>query len=400
MAVTDSANENSIVTSIVTNRRVGFIGKLGGMNRKELRQLIRSHGGSVADVVDSNVDLVVLGEHILAIDELQIEDAGFAELASSGKLEVMTETDFWQRLGLVDADEEACRMYTPAMLADLLDVPIATIRRWHRRGLITPSRKVHKLAYFDFQEVASAKRIAELISSGASAAAIESKLSKLVELFPDLQRPLSQLSVIVEGRELLLRDGGGLIEPGGQKRFDFSSSEQELSDASEVLTIEQAIIERDISKLQTRDDFIELAVELEDEDKIDAACEVYRSMLLAFGPSPDICFRLAENLYHIGDLAAARERYYASIELDEHFVEARASLGCLLVELGKHELAISAFQGALDHHPDYPDVTYHLARELDEVGRPEEAELHWRNFLQLAPRSPWADEARSRLGIL
>ena len=122
MTATDSVNENSIVT----NRRVGFIGKLGGMNRKELKQLILSHGGSVSDVVDSNVDLVVLGEHFLAIDELQIEDSSFAELAASGKLEVMTETDFWQQLGLVDSEEDACRMYTPAMLADLLDVPIAT----------------------------------------------------------------------------------------------------------------------------------------------------------------------------------------------------------------------------------------------------------------------------------
>lgn len=396
MTVTESAYENSIVS----NRRVGFIGKLGGMNRKELKQLVRNYGGTVAEVVDSNVDLVVLGENMLAVDELPIEDSNFAEMAASGKLEVMTETEFWQGLGMVETEEDARRMYTPAMLAELLEVPISTIRRWHRRGLITPSRKVHKLSYFDFQEVASAKKIAELISSGASAAAIESKLSKLVGLFPDLQRPLSQLSVIVEGRELLLRNGGGLIEPGGQKRFDFSSEEAEQQEGSDVITFEQAVIERDVDQLQTRDDFIELAVEYEDEDDIESACEVYRSMLLAFGPSPDICFRLAENLFHIGDLAAARERYYVAIELDEHFVEARASLGCLLVELGKHELAISAFQGALEHHPDYPDVTYHLARELDEVGRPEEAESYWQKFLDLAPRSPWADEARGRLGII
>jgi tetratricopeptide (TPR) repeat protein len=121
---------------------------------------------------------------------------------------------------------------------------------------------------------------------------------------------------------------------------------------------------------------------------------------LAFGPSPDVCFRLAENLFHIGDLTAARERYYSAIELDEQFVEARASLGCLLVELGRPELAISAFQGALEHHAEYPDVHYHLARQLDDVGRCDEAENHWQTFLKLAPKSPWADEARSRLGVL
>ena len=98
------------------------------------------------------------------------------------------------------------------------------------------------------------------------------------------------------------------------------------------------------------------------------------------------------------DLAAARERYYMAIELDEDYVEARANLGCVLAELGEKELAISAFQGALAYHDAYPDVHYHLGRILDEVGRSDEATVHWQSFLRLAPTSPWADEARERLG--
>ncbi|MEM9413001.1 MAG: MerR family transcriptional regulator [Planctomycetota bacterium] len=382
------------------DRKIGFVGKLGGMNRRELKQLVKQHGGIVADSVDSTVDLVVVGEHVLASDDVQLDDPELSERAAGGRLEVMTETEFWQALGLVDEEYDACRLYTPTMLAELLGIPVATIRRWHRRGLIRPVRKVHKLPYFDFQEVASARKIADLIASGASPSAIESKLSKLAALFPNLQRPLSQLSVIVEGRSLLLREGDGLVEPGGQKRFDFDEVHEAVSDdQAEVIQIEAAIADRDLDSLKTRDDFLRLAIEFEDKEEIESACQVYRSLLLAFGPSPDICFRLAENLFHIGDLTAARERYYSAIELDEQFVEARASLGCLLVELDKPELAISAFQGALEHHSDYPDVMYHLARQLDEVGRSEEADEHWRNFLALAPKSPWADEARDRLGI-
>ncbi|MCA9165314.1 MAG: tetratricopeptide repeat protein, partial [Planctomycetales bacterium] len=48
----------------------------------------------------------------------------------------------------------------------------------------------------------------------------------------------------------------------------------------------------------------------------------------------------------------------------------------------------------------YPDVHYHMARALDDLERLEEAERHWREFLELAPESPWADEARDRLGII
>ena len=209
----------------LTDRRIGIIGKLGGMNRRDLKQLVRQHGGFVSDVVDATIDLLVIGEDGLPVDDLHVDDAGLAAAAADGDIDIMTETQFWQSLGLVDEEDDARRLYTSAMLAELLDVPISTIRRWHRRGWISPIRQVHKLAYFDFQEVASARKIAELISSGASPAAIESKLSRLVNLFPDVHRPLSQLSVIVEGRDVLLRAGEGLVEPGGQRRFDFSASD-------------------------------------------------------------------------------------------------------------------------------------------------------------------------------
>ena len=119
-----------------------------------------------------------------------------------GTVDVLTETEFWQALGLVDQDHGARRLYTPAMLAELLRVPIKTIRRWHRRGLIKPTRRVHKLPYFDFQEVASARKIAELVSSGASQTVIEAKLKQLIDQFPDSQRPLSQLTIIAEGRDI------------------------------------------------------------------------------------------------------------------------------------------------------------------------------------------------------
>ena len=83
-----------------------------------------------------------------------------------------------------------------------------------------------------------------------------------------------------------------------------------------------------------------------------------------------------------------------AIELDENYVEARANLGCVLAETGQHDLAVAAFEGALAYHDDYPDVHYHLARTLDDLGRAAEATAHWQAFRKLAPDSPWGDEAR------
>ena len=127
---------------------------------------------------------------------------------------MLTETQLWQRLGLVESQQNVHRLYTPAMLAELLHVPVAVIRRWHRRGLIVPARQVHRLPYFDFQEVSTARRLAELLAAGMSPQAIEKKLAQVSRLLPSVQRPLAQLSVIIEGKHLLLRQGDGLIRFG------------------------------------------------------------------------------------------------------------------------------------------------------------------------------------------
>ncbi|MFT7631302.1 MAG: tetratricopeptide (TPR) repeat protein [Mariniblastus sp.] len=402
--------------SPIANRRIAFVGKLGGMNRREARELVRRHGATMVDRVDLTVELIVIGADALPLGDATAEqsdllDDWVIEASLKGQMRVINETQFWQELGLVEPELDIGHLYTPAMLAGLLDLPISTIRRWHRRGLITPTRQVNKLAYFDFQEVASARRIARLVASGATPQSIENKLSQLAGLYPNLLRPLSQLSVIVEGQNVLLRQGAGLIEPGGQMRIDFDSLNAEESDSenaqlisiesSPVATssVEMESVVTSLEQLATPDEFIRLAIDFEDADDPQAAIEVYRAMSLAFGPSADASFRIAELLYQQHDLNGARERYYVAVELDESFVEARASLGCVLVELDQPQLALSAFHGALRHHADYPDVHFHLAHLLDDLDQRMEAESHWRKFLDLAPKSPWAEEARHRLEI-
>ena len=141
-----------------------------------------------------------------------------------------------------------------------------------------------------------------------------------------------------------------------------------------------------------------VAAALEENGQLAEAADMLRAVMAATGPDPEACFQLAELLYRQGDLAGARERYYMAIELDEDYVEARANLGCVLAESGQRELAVAAFEGALRYHGGYADVHYLLARTLDEMGRRDEAEGHWRTFLAMSPDSPWAEAARARVG--
>jgi len=394
---------NDEIQSALKDQRVAFLGKLGGVTRRQAKQLVREQGGIAVDALDASVDLVVIGADELPLaDEDDLPDEALRQAVAEGRVEIISETQLWQRLGLVDGEQNVQRLYTPAMLAELLSVSVATIRRWHRRGLIVPVREVHRLPYFDFQEVATARHLAQLLAAGASPAAIEKKLADLARYMPDVERPLAQLSVIIEGKQLLLRQGEGLVEPGGQLRIDFDAAEEDevehrLQSSSQTLPFVPNSEQPDDQ--MTPSEMLDLAATLEDEGQLDAAVDIYRAAMSAMGPRAEICFQLAELLYRLDDIAAARERYYMAVELDEDYVEARANLGCVLAETGQLELAVAAFQGALTYHSDYPDVHYHLARTLDQLDQPEEAEKHWRHFLELAPSNPWSDEARVRLDL-
>jgi tetratricopeptide (TPR) repeat protein len=401
-------------SEVLQGKRLAFAGKLASMAKRDAAQLARRHGAVVVEKPDASTDVIVVGEEELVVPGAegleQWLDGPTREAVEQGKSRVITETELWQQLGLVDGQQDIQRLYTPAMLAELLGVPVAVIRRWHRRGLIVPVREVRRLPYFDFQEVATARRLAELLAAGVSPAQIEKKLAALARYLPGVQRPLAQLSVIVQGKQILLRQGDGLIEPGGQLRFDFDAgagpSSETPGEAPPSQPGDSAAARETVVALRTADlssmagspeQLYQLAIGLEEEGHLGEAAEMYRATLAAAGPTPEICFQLAELLYRLGEPSAARERYYTAIELDEDYVEARANLGCVLAETGQLELATAAFEGALAYHHDYADAHYHLARTLDELGRTDEAAEHWRTFLALSPDSPWADEARRRL---
>lgn len=395
-------------------KRVALVGRFGGMNQREAANVLRSYEAIVVDTVTDPIDWVVIGAEEPPIPQDKLLGDRLRTAAAAGEVEILHETELWQRLGLVDIEQSIRRYHTPAMLAHLLGVSVRVIRRWHRRGLITPVRTLHNLPYFDFQEVATARRLAQWIAAGASPKAIEQRLVELLEVLPDIQRPLDQLSILVEGKQVLLRQGEGLLEPGGQLRFDFDALENTPEDSGHtsqnsdpetpaVLSIWDDSSES-TSSFQVipseSDELLQAAYESEDDGDLETAIDCYHAILARDEPRAEIHFQLGELLYRIDEVIAARERYYSAIELDPDYVEARASLGCVLVETGQIDLAIAAFRGALSLYEDYADVHYNLARVLDDTGREVESKHHWQRFLQLSPDSPWAEEATARINTI
>ena len=404
---TSPQNEQSdSVKSNLAGERVVFLGKLSGMDRRKASALVREHGGEVLTDESSAVTLVVIGDtqpDLKAV--LQVENLFHqivAENVAQGHAKLLHESELWQRLGLVDdhdlKDQGVQRLYTPAMLAELLGVPVAAIRRWHRGGSLVACRSVNRLPYFDFKEVAVARHLAALFSAGCSLAVIDRKLTELHRSMPTVARPLCEPSVVVAGRQLILRRGDDLSEPGGQLLIDFDKAEPDEETIDAFLSVPEDFLPEE-EVLSSLEQMQLEALQWEDQGELQRAVETYRTLLMAAGPSAEIHFAIADLLYRMGELGAARERFYAAIELDEEYVEARANLGCVLAENDELELAVASFQGALAFHSDYADVHYHLANALDRLERQDDAESHWQTFLTLAPESPWAEMARDRLSL-
>jgi tetratricopeptide (TPR) repeat protein len=301
--------------------------------------------------------------------------------------------------------------YTPAMLAELLNVSAAAVRQWHRRGWLREAIVVQKLPYFARTEILAAQRLAQLARNGLSTGEIAKKLAALQFQFPDMERPIATLELRIDGRDIFLRKQDELVDTVGQKYFKFT--QQTESDSDSILTKTQ--FSDDVSdkienvscfdsafqtspplyfsgnEIPNKEELCRMAYHCEDQGWLKQAVEYFRAALAAGGPDAVICFQLGELLYRLDDKNAARERYYMAIEIDENFVEARANLGCVLAEAGEWELAVSTFQGTLRYHPDYADVHYQLALVLQKLGKILEAEQHLQYFRELTPHSPWAE---------
>ncbi len=405
-----SAASATAIEKRLSGQRVAFVGKLSGMTRPEARQAVVSQGGDVVVDASTSATLVILGDDCIdlasASDTDNLLHQQLRSDVAAGRAALLRESELWRRLGMVEDDQDVKRLYTPAMLADLLEVPVTAVRRWHRFGALVACRSVRRLPYFDFAEVGVARHLAALLNAGCSLRVIERKLGELCRSLPNEDRPLSNPALVVSGRQLFLRRGDDLSEPHGQLLMDFDKpsaiddepfGQEQLLSITDTNALPQEPPEFADVSLSMLDQLQREAVEWEDEGELERAAETYRTMLVAGGPTAEIHFALADVLYRRGDLPAARERYYAAVEQDEEYVEARANLGCVLAENNELELAVAAFQGALAYHPDYADVHYHLANSLDLLSRQEEAERHWCTFLALAPESAWAEAARMRL---
>jgi tetratricopeptide (TPR) repeat protein len=269
-------------------------------------------------------------------------------------------------------------------LPALAGVSADRIGHWVRARLIEPVDSVQGIARFEFRQIAALKRLDELSRAGVTATRLRRSLRQLAAWLPEAVASLERMRLL-DCRQLVMRaDDGTLVEPSGQRLFDFA----EVTEPAAPLPFDAPI---------DSDRLLENALELEDAGRFAEAEAAYRRWLLHFGPDAQVCFNLGNVLFSLGQRESAIERFRQAIEIDPDFVEAWGNLGSVLSEIGNHGEALAATRRALELNPAHSAATYNLAHSLQESGSSHEARAVWQRYLRCDSDSPWADYARQCL---
>ena len=390
-----------IVSSpVLAGERVSFTGTLASMTHKDAHTRVVECGGTASEHVSRQTTMLVIGEEgwPLEADGKPSVKLQHAERFNAEGLDIriVNESEWLGFVGLDSWRGELHRRCTPAMLSQMLNVSVHQIRRWERMGLIKAVTHVCRLPFFDFQEAAGARRLAELVDAGVSIKEIQTSLARLEAVVGVGERPLAQLEILAGGRHVLYRDGEGRLKTAaGQRMFDFAGPPPcEQTEPEPLLLPGEPSADR---SRWTASEWFDEARRLADDGLLAPAVEMLRMSLMDDPEAPDVHFYLAEVLYRQGNVAGALERYYVAVEFDHNYLEAWTQIGCILSELQQFTSAVDAFDIALDIHADYPDAHLHKAETLHQAGRSGEAVAHWCKYLEFDQSGPWAEAARKRL---
>jgi tetratricopeptide (TPR) repeat protein len=372
-------------------REVAITGRLFALSRAEaIARLAEAQARYVARVGERTAVLVVgqagppLGRDGRLTANLRqalaLQEAGSA-------LRIVSEETLLDLLSLGDERSKLQRFYTTSQLSRVLAVPPSRLRAWIRYGLIRPAHVRHRLLFFDFRQVASAKALTALTRSGVQAARIARSLNQLGVWYGAGEQALMQLELLDGGSLAVRLESGRRVEPDGQMQL-FDEHEQE--DCSATASLQRFAPE-------ARRTWFERGVRAEEAGHLDEAVDAYRRALEIGELESETLFNLGNALYAQGELAEAVECLRGATRLDPDYAEAWNNLGNALAECGRLEEALSAFRRALLCEPEYADAHYNLAETLAQSGSPEEAVRHWEAYLRLDPSSTWAEVVRQRL---
>jgi len=163
-----------VTANPIEGAEIAVTGRFASMSQSEVGDAIRKSGGRLVRTLSKRTRFLIVGQGELPLGSdgkpAAILNQADRLKADGSQIEIVSEEDFLNRLGLVERDERIRRHYTLIELARILELPGERVRKWLKNGLIDPAEVVNGVALFDFQQVAAARTLCELIDSGLAPA--------------------------------------------------------------------------------------------------------------------------------------------------------------------------------------------------------------------------------------
>ena len=274
--------------------------------------------------------------------------------------------------------------FSPEEVQRILGLTGKQLDYWDRLRLVSP-RKEQGNRFYSFRDLISLRTIKQLIDQGVPANRLRRALAALREKLAQVHRPLSELRILSDGKDVVVESEGARLEPlSGQFVLNFET--RELGAKVRVMVGPNA------------DDWLATALEYDAEENTRAqAIEAYDHALSIDPQKVDALLNCGTLCYEEGNLKKAAEYFMRALQVDPENALAHFNLGSVLEEVGRLEAARLHLRNAVRLDPSYPDAHYNLAFVCEELGARNEAQRHWQAYITLDPSSPWCGYARQRL---
>jgi tetratricopeptide (TPR) repeat protein len=269
------------------------------------------------------------------------------------------------------------------------------LRAWQKQGLV-PLAEV-----FGFSDLLALKTLKKLRDLRIAPAKIRLAMASLRRMVKDVDQPLSQLRITVEGRRLAVHVSGDKMEPiTGQLLFDFDAKDIEKlrsfpgkrESAESVAGKEQA------GKEQQAEFWFQRGLALEEAGApVAEAAEAYRKAIELNPRASGALVNLGTISFRMRKLAEAEAYYLRAVEADPDYPLAHFNLGNLFDEQGRVEDARGYYLAAIRLNPRYADAHFNLALLCERNNEILRAIGCWQTYLKLDSTSTWARAARKQL---
>jgi tetratricopeptide (TPR) repeat protein len=319
---------------------------------------VRELGGETADEVTQRTTLLVVGDEgfLSKIDKSRKLRTAERRIP---RIRIISEEAFCRRAGISTAGDLKQNLYPLRDIRKLYpELREDRVRYLEAHGLVAPQFRTNAERFYDFPALLVLRQAHQELAEGRS------------------------LRTVVQS----LR-----AEHAGQLTLDFAPR----STPARVVAFRRPSGEA----VESAEEWFDRGFELDDDPATQSEAQRAYERAVELDPKyVPALINLGNLHYGAGRPDQARACFERAIEQEPSHPKARFNLANVLHDRREYQAALILYRDAATLAPDFADAHFNLALTCEQLGLVEEAQRHWRRYLDLDPAGEWAMIAREHLG--